>query len=72
MTIPSERTRATIYALEFLQDLLDPKKTPKVPKSVRQRAARVLRHYPRPLDLDLTAVKLPTLWVRVTLEDNSQ
>lgn len=27
-------------------DLLDPKKTPRVPKEVRQRAASCLRHYP--------------------------
>ena len=46
MTLPYERYRAVNYAREFLAELLDPKKTPRVPKSIRQRARRVLRHYP--------------------------
>ncbi len=32
MTIPSERTRAVNYTYEFLRDLMDPKKTPRVQK----------------------------------------
>jgi hypothetical protein len=46
MTVPNERTQAVIYTEQFLQDLLDPKKTPRVPRAIRQRAGRLLRHYP--------------------------
>jgi hypothetical protein len=46
MTVPNERTQAVIYTEQFLKDLLDPKKTPRVPRAVRQRAGRLLRHYP--------------------------
>ena len=46
MTLPDERTRAVHAAREFLLDLLDPKKTPRVPRDIRLRAHSVLRHYP--------------------------
>lgn len=46
MTTAAERSRAFIAGLELLQDLLDPKKTPRVPTPVRERASRVLRHFP--------------------------
>lgn len=46
MTVPSERTQAVIYTEQFLYDLCDPKKTPRVPRAVRQQAHRLLRHYP--------------------------
>lgn len=69
MTIPSERTRAVVYTQKFLQDLLDPKKTPRVPKKVREQAYRCLRHYPWPLYLDKSAEKLPDIW-GPTGEDN--
>ncbi|NCZ82889.1 MAG: hypothetical protein EBX64_07040 [Betaproteobacteria bacterium] len=55
MTMPDERFRAVKYAREFLYDLLDPKKTPKVPREIRQRALRVLRHYPMETDMELAA-----------------
>jgi hypothetical protein len=55
MTMPDERFRAVKYAREFLYDLLDPKKTPKVPREIRQRALRVLRHYPMEHDMELAA-----------------
>jgi hypothetical protein len=46
MTVPIERTNAVINTEKFLCDLLDPKKTPRVPKDVRAQAKRLLRHYP--------------------------
>lgn len=46
MTLPHERTLAVMRASEFMRDLMDPKKTPRVPLEVRLRAARVLKHYP--------------------------
>jgi hypothetical protein len=51
MTLPDERTRAIIYTRQFLLSLLDPKETPKVPRSVRFQAANCLRHFPSKLDL---------------------
>lgn len=46
MTLPDERYSAVSRAREFLLALLDPKKTPKVPLSVRKQASSVLRHFP--------------------------
>ena len=46
MTLPDERYRALKWAESFMQDLLDPQKTPRVPRSVRAQARSVLRHYP--------------------------
>ena len=46
MTLPSERTNAVLRVEQFLKDLRDPKKYPKVPKAVREEAQRLLRHYP--------------------------
>ena len=54
MTIASERTRAVNYTAEFLYDLLDPKRTPRVPREIRRRAAALLRHYPSRFDMELT------------------
>lgn len=54
MTIPIERTRAVLNTRDFLRDLLDPKKTPRVPKEVRRRAGSLLRHYPLDYDLKIT------------------
>lgn len=46
MTTPVERTRSLIYARDFLRELLDPKKTPRVPTAIRREAYSRLRHYP--------------------------
>ena len=46
VTLPDERYRALKMAESFLQDLLDPKSTPRVPKRIRAQARSVLRHYP--------------------------
>lgn len=46
MTLPIERTNAVLNVERFLMDLRDPKKYPRVPKSVREEAHRLLRHYP--------------------------
>lgn len=59
MTLPDERYRAIQNTRQFLQDLLDSKKTPKVPRSIRQHAYSLLRHYPGPWDLERLAEKSP-------------
>jgi hypothetical protein len=62
MTMPVERTRAVIHTRQFLCDLLDPKKTPRVSKAIRASANHCLRHYPTNLDMELIAER----------EDNNQ
>lgn len=46
MTLPHERRNAITSACRFLEALLDPKKTPKVPDIIRQEARRILKHFP--------------------------
>lgn len=55
MTTPVERKNAVVFAEQFLCDLSDPKKTPRIPKHVRQEAIRLLRHYPSQFDMDTIA-----------------
>ena len=45
MTLPDERYRAVKFARDFMYELMDPKKTPGVPKSVRDHARHVLAGY---------------------------
>jgi len=61
MTMPDERYRSLLYVRDFLYDLLDPKMTERVPSAVRQRARRVLRHYPLQYEIELLAKKAPEL-----------
>jgi hypothetical protein len=55
MTIPLERTNAVVNTEQFLVELLDPKKTPRVPRYIREQAHRLLRHYPTKFDMQLIA-----------------
>ena len=50
--MPDERYRAVQRAREFLRELLDPKATPRVPRSIRQDAYYVLKHFPSDWDLE--------------------
>ena len=59
MTLPDERYRALKCGKEFLYDLLNPKKTPRVPKDIRRQAHHILRHYPDNFHLELIAEVLP-------------
>ena len=59
MTIPYERTRALIETKSFLLKLVDTKRLPRVPKSVRQHAEYLLRHYPSYEDIELAHKALP-------------
>lgn len=61
MTLPDERYRAIKYAREFLYELLDPKKTPRVPRSVRNRASSVLRHFPHEYEMEMIATESPDM-----------
>lgn len=62
MTIPYERSRAVKQAEEFLMELCDPKKTPRVPKQIRQQAKFLLRHYPGKFDMEMAARQAPDLF----------
>ena len=55
MTVPVERTNAVIRTQKFLLELLDPKKTPRVPRLIRQDARNLLRHYPSEFDMNMIA-----------------
>ena len=61
MTLPCERYNAIKRTEEFLKDLMDPKKTPRVPKRIRREAYYCLRHYPGGYNLDLLATKCPEI-----------
>ena len=63
MTLPDERYRAVRMATELLMDLCDAKRTPRVSKEVRQRAAAALRHYPSKWDMDRAAAACPEVFV---------
>lgn len=52
MTMPSERTRALIWAAEFLQEL---RSAPDTPAAIREQAIRVLRHFPEARSIEQEA-----------------
>ncbi len=52
MTMPSERTRALIWAAEFLQELRSGSETP---AAIREQAIRVLRHFPEARSIEQEA-----------------
>lgn len=62
MTMPCERTRAVSHAREFLRDLLDPKKVPRIRYEIRQRARRVLKHFPGEQDMEQVIEKVPKIF----------
>lgn len=57
MTMPDERFRAVNMAREFLLELTNSTKTPRVPKNIRSQALHILRHYPSQYDL-MSAARL--------------
>jgi len=62
MTIPYERYTAIKNTERFLVELMDPKKTPKVPKYVRERAYRCLRHYPGEYYMEMAQQQAPDVF----------
>ena len=62
MTLPDERYRAVRRAEQFLKDLCDPSKTPRVPKAIRHQASSILRHYPCSWDMDVAAHHTPSVF----------
>ena len=64
MTLPDERYRAIIWSKNLCEELLDPKKTPRVPKEIRQQAYSVLRHFPDEYYLSMLAEARPDILER--------
>ena len=62
MTLPIERYHAVLRVEQFLKDLMDPAKTPRVPKAVRQQAYFCLRHYPSKWNMDVVATQSPSVF----------
>lgn len=65
MTLPNERTRAVISAVDFLTRLVSPYNPggiKKIPKAVRNEALRILKHFPRPYDLHAAAKACPDVF----------
>lgn len=63
MTLPDERYRAVKWAERFLQELAtDRKKYPRIPKTVRQEAYSILRHYPGSWDMQRAAEAAPEVF----------
>ena len=70
MTIPIERYYSIVNAEEFMRDLMDPKKTRRIPKAIRRRAASCLRHYPSDYYLHEIAKQCPNLIEHPEIESN--
>jgi hypothetical protein len=62
MTLPNERYNAIFRTEQFLKDLCDPKRTPRVPRDIRIQASRLLRHYPSQWDMDRAAHSCPQVF----------
>lgn len=46
MTLPYEQYNSIVKTRNFLLSLMDPQKTPKTPRYLREEARRLLKHYP--------------------------
>ena len=62
MTLPDERYRSIMQARRLLEELMDPKLTPRVAAGVRDRARGALRHYPSEYDLRKAAQTSPDIF----------
>jgi hypothetical protein len=65
VSTPTERTRALTETKSFLLKLSDPTRQPRVPKSVREHAEYLLRHYPAYANLEAAHIALPDLYASV-------
>jgi hypothetical protein len=62
MTLPIERRWAVNNTRQFLVDLMDSNKTPKVPDAVRKEAYHCLKHYPGEYHMREVAIQSPGMW----------
>ena len=59
MTLPDERYRSIMQARRLLEELCDPRLTPRVAAGIRDRARGALRHYPGEYDMKEAARAAP-------------
>lgn len=59
MTLPDERYRAVMQTIQFLTDLCN---TPRVPKTIKEQARSLLRHYPSAWDMKRAAEDCPDVF----------
>ena len=59
MTLPDERYRAVVQTQKFLVEILS---TPRVPKTIKDRARSCLRHYPSDWDMQRAAEGSPEIF----------
>ena len=62
MTLPDERYRAVQQARRLLEELCNPKMTPRIASGIRDRARGALRHYPSDWDMDRAAHAAPSVF----------
>ena len=62
MTLPDERYRSILQARRLLEELCDPKMTPRLAAGIRDRARGVLRHYPSEYDMRRAAQTSPEVF----------
>tara|TARA_B110000977_G_scaffold197718_1_gene280957 strand:+ start:1155 stop:1358 length:204 start_codon:yes stop_codon:yes gene_type:complete len=62
MTMPNERRWSVTNTRDFLMDLMDPKKTPRVPSKVRLQAYRCIKHYPGEYHMEQAAEQAPDIF----------
>ena len=62
MTLPDERYRSIMQARKLLEELMDPKMTPRVAAGIRDRARGALRHYPSEYDMQTAARAAPGIF----------
>jgi len=65
VTMPIERNWAIKNTRQFLVDLMDPKKTPRVPSVVRKEAYRCLKHYPGDYHMEEAQRLAPSVFGRL-------
>lgn len=70
MTMPDERKRAVNITRQFLTDLMDSKKTPRVPKEIRKEAYRCLKHYPGDYYMEQAAKQAPEIFGEYDAQSN--
>ncbi|SIT39471.1 conserved hypothetical protein [Paraburkholderia piptadeniae] len=62
MTIPFEHTRAVLRTRDLLRELSMGEQIDA--DTLRRRATSLLKHFPEPSDIDLSAAVLPSVWSR--------
>jgi hypothetical protein len=62
MTLPDERYRSIMQAKRLLEELMDPKLTPRLAAGIRDRARGALRHYPSEWDMQRAAQAAPDIF----------